>query len=130
MQPVVLAAAMLPVAIAGGVLFCFDPSRYHFYPICVFHRSTGLLCAGCGSLRGLHELLHGHWATAFRFNPLVIGSLPLVLWFGGRCVVQKVSDRPVSLGFHPAWLWLVLAVVIAFGVVRNVPGFPFAGLPQ
>jgi len=130
MQPVVVAAAVLPVATAGAVLFCFDPSRYHFYPICYFHQTTGLLCAGCGSMRALHQLLHGHWATAFRFNPLVIGLLPFVLWFGGRWVVQKARNQPVSLGFRPAWLWLAVAAVIAFGVVRNVPGFPFAGLPQ
>jgi hypothetical protein len=56
--------------------------------------------------------------------------LPFVLWFGGRWVVQKARNQPVSLGFRPAWLWLAVAAVIAFGVVRNVPGFPFAGLPQ
>jgi hypothetical protein len=128
-QPLVLAAVMLPVAVAVAVLFCFDPCRYHFYPICYFHRTTGLLCAGCGSLRALHQLLHGHLVAAFRFNPLVIGCLPLVLWFGGRYVAQKARSQPVSFGFRPAWLWLVLAVVIAFTVARNVPGLPFATLP-
>ena len=44
--------------------------------------------------------------------------------------MQKARNQPVSLGFRPAWLWLAVAAVIAFGVVRNVPGFPFAGLPQ
>ena len=129
-QPLVLAAVMLPVAVAVAVLFCFDPCRYPFYPICYFHRTTGLLCAGCGSLRALHQLLHGHLVTAFRFNPLVVLSLPLMLGFGARYAAQMAKSQPASLGFRPIWLWLVLATVIAFTVVRNVPGLPFATLPQ
>jgi len=126
----ILAATMLPIAIAGLVLFCFDPRRYHFYPICYFHQTTGLLCAGCGALRSLHQLLHGHWVTAFRFNPLLIISLPFLFWFGAKYAVQKARRRPVSLGLRPSWLWLVLAVSIAFTVLRNLPGIPFAALPQ
>ncbi len=129
-QPLVLAALILPATVAGGVLFCFDPSRYHFYPICFFHKTTGLLCAGCGSLRALHQLLHGHLVTAFRFNPLVILSLPLILGFGVRYAAQMAKNQPASLGFRPIWLWLMLAAVLAFSVVRNVPGLPFAMLPQ
>jgi hypothetical protein len=129
-QPVVLAAVILPLTVAGGVLFCFDPCRYHFYPICYFHQTTGLLCAGCGSLRALHQLLHGHLATAFRFNPLVVLSLPLMLGFGARYAAQMARNQPAPLRLRPIWLWLVLAVVVVFTVVRNVPGLPFATLPQ
>ena len=129
-QPLVLLAFILPVALAGGVLFCFDPPRYHFYPICFFHKTTGLLCAGCGALRAVHQLLHGHLVTAFRFNPLVILSLPVILGFGARYAAQMARNQPASLGFRPVWLWLVLAAAITFSIVRNVPGVPFAMLPQ
>ena len=29
--------AVLLAAVAGLVLFCFDPRQYHFYPVCFFH---------------------------------------------------------------------------------------------
>ncbi len=66
---------MALAAMAAAVLFQFDPSRSAFYPGCMFHRMTGLLCPGCGSLRACHQLLHGHWAAAFHDNPLLILTL-------------------------------------------------------
>jgi hypothetical protein len=126
---VALGAVLLPAAAAGLVLFCFDPRRYHFYPTCFFHQTTGLLCAGCGSLRALHQLLHGHLGTAFRFNPLLVISLPFFLWFGVKGVVQKARNQPVALGIRPVWWWVLLAVLIGFTLLRNVSGLQWAMLP-
>jgi Protein of unknown function (DUF2752) len=126
----VLAATALPVGIACLVLFFFDPRRYHFYPTCFFHQSTGLLCAGCGCLRAVHQLLHGHLVSAFRFNPLLIVSLPFILWFGGRQVLQKVRNEPARPRIRAVWWWLLLASLLTFTVLRNVPGMPFSTLPK
>jgi hypothetical protein len=128
--PTVLAAGLLPLAIVGLVLFCFDPRRYHFYPVCFFHETTGLLCAGCGSMRALHQLLHGHLVAAFRFNPLLVICLPFVLWYGGKFAVQRARGGPASLGLRAGWLWLLLALSIMFTILRNMPGLPFTTLPQ
>ena len=125
----ILAAALLPAAIVGLVLFCFDPRRYHFSPTCVLHQTTGLLCAGCGSLRALHQLLHGHLVTAFRFNPLLVIALPFAGWFGARWVWRKAKDQPSSPGFRPLWLWGLLVILIGFTLLRNLPGLPLAMLP-
>jgi hypothetical protein len=125
-RPPVLAVLALLSAVAGLVLFCFDPRQYHFYPVCFFHKTTGLLCPGCGALRALHQLLHGHLATAFRFNPVLIVSLPILAWVGARYGRQKARNEPVSLGLRPLWLWLILAAVLVVSVLRNLPGAPFA----
>jgi len=124
----VLAAAGVPLALACLALFLFDPRRYHFYPTCFFHQTTGLLCAGCGGLRAMHQLLHGHLVMAFRFNPLLIVSLPFLAWFGVRQTIRKIRNQPVSV--PQKWLWLLLAVLIGFTLLRNVPGMPLAALPQ
>jgi hypothetical protein len=124
-----LAAAALPIALACLLLFCFDPRRYHFYPPCFFHKTTGLLCAGCGCLRATHQLLHGHLVTAFRFNPLLVAMLPFLVWFGAAQTVRKARNQP-ALGIRPKWLWTLLGVLIAFTLIRNVPGLPFPTLPQ
>ena len=100
-----LALVVLLAAVAGLVLFCFDPRQYHFYPVCFFHKTTGLLCPGCGALRALHQLLHGHLAAAFRFNPVLIVSLPFSCWFGARLARQQARRQPLSLGLRAAWLW-------------------------
>ena len=120
-------SALLAVAV-GLVLFCFDPRQYHFYPVCFFHKATGLLCPGCGALRATHQLLHGHLAAAFYFNPTLIVSLPFVCWFGARFTVQRTRNQPLSIGLRPGWLWLILAAVLLVSVLRNLPGSPFAML--
>ena len=119
---------VLLAALGGLVLFCFDPRQYHFYPVCLFHKTTGLLCPGCGGLRGLHQLLHGHLAAAFRFNPMLVVSLPFLFWFGAGFARQQAGDQPLSLGLRPAWLWLMLTAVLVVSVLRNLPGTPFAML--
>src|SRR5260370_36721099 len=75
-------------ALAGLILFLFDPNRYPFYPVCAFHKVTGLLCPGCGSLRAMHQLLHRHLAIAFHFNPLLITTLPVLVVY---CVVWSLG---------------------------------------
>jgi hypothetical protein len=120
------AVCVLLAAFAAVVLFYFDPRQYHFYPVCFFHQTTGLLCPGCGALRATHQLLHGHLAAAFRFNPMLIVSLPFLLWLGARFSLQKARHQPLSLGLRLGWLWLILAAVLIVSVLRNLPAAPFA----
>ena len=118
----------LVAGVAGVVLFCFDPRQYHFYPVCFFHATTGLLCPGCGALRAMHQLLHGHLVAAFRFNPMLVVSLPILAWLAARYAWQRGRKEPASLGIRPLWLWLGLGVVLVVSVMRNLPGAPFAML--
>jgi hypothetical protein len=119
-QTVGLVAAGGVAVLAGVILFCFDPAQYPFYPTCIFHRTTGLLCPGCGSLRALHQLLHGHLMTAFRFNPLLILAL-CSLAAGG--VLYRVRKEFLHW-FTPRWLWVMGIVVVAVSIWRNLPGAP------
>jgi hypothetical protein len=123
-----MAVCVLLSAVVALVLFCFDPRQYHFYPVCFFHKTTGLLCPGCGALRAMHQLLHGHWAAAFHFNPMLIVSLPLLCCFGARFALQRARKQPLSLGLRPGLLWLILAAMLVVSVLRNLPGTAFAML--
>lgn len=111
---------------AAGILFLFDPTRYHFYPLCVFHSTTGLLCPGCGSLRALHALLHGRVVAAFRFNSLLLVCLPFLAWFGAVSAWRTWKGAPPGPKWHSAWIWAFLAVAVLFGILRNLPGEPFS----
>ena len=125
-RPGALALLILLAAVAALVLFCFDPRQYHFYPICFFRQATGLLCPGCGALRALHQLLHGHLAAAFRFNPMLVVSLPVFVCLGTRYGLRQVTNQPASFTLRPVWLWLILTAVLVASVLRNLPGAPFA----
>ena|SRR6266404_1213560 len=115
---VVTLSAILGSAV---ILFLFNPAQSGFYPVCLFHQSTGLLCPGCGSLRALHQLLHGHVTAALHFNALLVLCLPLGAWWGGRLAVAGLQHRPADIRIRPAWLWSGLVVLVAFGILRNLP---------
>lgn len=127
---IVSSLALVVGLAAAGVLYFFDPNSHSFYPTCLFHQMTGLLCPGCGSLRAMHQLLHGHIATAFRFNPLLMLGLPfgagfaLLSWMGAR------TGRPLNFPQSAKCLWIYLALGLAFTVWRNIPGTLFATLPH
>ncbi len=117
------AAALLVVA----VLFLFDPAGSAIYPVCLFHKFTGLNCPGCGSLRAMHHLTHGEFAAAIHCNPLLIVALTLVvLTLIHRQIGQRGLRSGASIFSRPATAWAICAVVIVFGVLRNVPGPAFA----
>ncbi len=107
--------------LGAAILFRFDPQRFHFYPVCLFHRLTGLLCPGCGSLRALHQLFHGHLSAAWHCNALLVLSLPLFAWMTGRCVVAHVRGAAPAISIRAAWLWTALALAGLFTIVRNLP---------
>jgi hypothetical protein len=109
----------------AAILFWFDPSQSRFYPRCLFQEATGLLCPGCGSLRAIHQLLHGNLAAALRFNALLVVSLPVLAWFGGRYWVRRLRQQPPGT-FQTKWLFLFLGIAVAFSIWRNLPGGLFA----
>lgn len=122
-HPLAWALGVASVVAAGGaVLFFFDPAWHGFYPFCMFHRMTGLNCPGCGGLRALHQLTHGHLGEAFHLNALVVLGVPLAAFIGARWLWGMASGRSRPLlRTRPLWLWLALAVLIAFGILRNLP---------
>jgi len=108
------------VAAAAAVLFLFDPATAGIYPVCLFHRVTGLDCPGCGSLRALHQLLHGHLWTALRLNPFTVLSVPLLGWLALRGLRAQSPEHPAPI-VRPLWLWIYLTAWIVFGIARDLP---------
>jgi hypothetical protein len=113
-----------------GVLFVFNPSEHGFFPQCVFHQMTGWNCPGCGALRATHQLLHGHVATAFRLNPLLVIAIPIVIIFVMRMAIRKWRSKSSACSIQPFWIWSSVAVFVLFGVARNLPFPPFAWMTQ
>lgn len=117
-----------PVAVAAGALAAVglvatvDPEQPGHYPTCPFLSLTGQFCPGCGSLRAVHALTRGDLSTAVSRNVLAVAAIPLLvaLWFGwAHRVVTGAAPRPFV---RAGWLWALLAGVLAFWVLRNVPG--------
>ena len=112
-----------------AILFTFNPANPGLFPSCPFRALTGFHCPGCGTLRGLHQLLHGHLMEAFSFNPLMVLFLPFLGYALVSNAVFSAGGRSLP-GFRlPATgIWLLLAAIILFWILRNVPAYPFSAL--
>ena len=107
-------------------LFLFNPAHSTFYAPCLFHTLTGFYCPGCGSLRALHQLLHGNMLKAFGLNPLMVLSLPFLGYVFISRVVLVRRKRPSPVVFIPAiWIWLIGVGILMFWMLRNIPFYPF-----
>lgn len=93
------------------VLYFFDPAKAAAFPPCPFNLLTGYHCPGCGSLRGLHSLLHGRLVDALSLNPLMVVSIP---------ILGFMSLNPTWI--YKRWVpWLAFSILVGYGVIRNIP---------
>lgn len=113
-------------AAAGLVMLrIFDPATSGVFPPCPLHYLTGLYCPGCGSLRALHALMHGNVQQAWAMNPLTILFLPYLIYGLASEAVRLWRGRGLPLPLlSPALIRTVFAVIVLFGIVRNIPAYP------
>ena len=119
-----IALGML-ASLGFAMLYTFDPRNVDAYPVCPFFGLTGYHCPGCGTLRALHQLLHGNVIGAFGYNPLTVLSLPFIA-YSYAAGATRAFRAPVlpRVFIPPAWIWALLVGVVAFWVLRNVPVAP------
>ncbi|MDD5697064.1 MAG: DUF2752 domain-containing protein [Victivallaceae bacterium] len=119
--------AVFSVIILGGIawLRAFPAGETGFYPVCLSHKWFGYYCPACGAGRALTRLAYGDFAAAFRLNPLLVSCLPLagywlLTWiaevFGGKLPPPRIRLRAAVM---------LLAVVLLYGILRNIPYPPF-----
>jgi hypothetical protein len=118
------------IILAGAiVLYRFDPVTSNIYPSSPFKALTGLFCPGCGTLRGLHQLLQGNFWSALDYNPLMVLSLPFLIYSYLGYATKILIGRSLPTPFLPSkWIWLLLKVIVAFWILRNIPVAPFSWL--
>jgi len=119
----VRSAATLGLALlVGAGLYVVDPAKHAVYPACPLYATTGWECPGCGGLRATHQILHGHLAAAWALNPLAVLLLPLYGWILADAALTLLRGRGLP-EFAPrtVLIWLGLAVLALFGILRNIP---------
>jgi hypothetical protein len=121
-----LALGAAGTAVAIALLYFVDPATTRMFPTCPFHELTGLHCPGCGATRAMHQLLHGHFATAFDYNPLVVTLLPFAAWAVAAQALRAARGLPTKavLRKDSGWTWTLLVLALAFCVARNLPWAP------
>lgn len=118
--------ATLAAVAAGGVyLVEHNPAEGGIYPRCPLHAVTGWWCPGCGLTRATYHLVTGNVRAALGSNlflPIVIVAAVTGWWTWWRR--SRSLPAPRWPGRIPGAVWAGLAITfVAFGVLRNLPGF-------
>jgi Protein of unknown function (DUF2752) len=107
--------------VAGALAYVglVDPHQPDsFFPVCPFRLLTGWNCPACGGLRMVHDVLHGDLTAAISDNVLLLVGIPLLA--GWVLLRRRRGEWPLTL---PAAA-TVMITLLAWTVVRNLPGFP------
>ena len=128
-QRMIAAAIWIGLGAIAIFLFFFNPASAsnQFFPKCPFRLLTGWQCPGCGSTRACYQLLHLHPVAAFKLNPLMVMTLPFIVYGFLGFTKSAITGKPHRrLFIPPFYLWAWLVVLIFFWVFRNTPWYPFA----
>jgi len=99
------------VGIVGCIFLYFHhPSEICWIPQCPFYALTGFKCPGCGTLRGIHHLLHFRIFAAWDMNPLLIVMIPQIVAF--------LAWPKLSRSFAASVV--VTAMIILHWLLRNI----------
>lgn len=95
------------------------------YPPCPFRALTGLDCPGCGTLRGLHQLTHGHLLAALDYNALMVMASPVIGYTFISYLLLAARGRGLPQPFvRPIFIKALFWIVISFWILRNIPVYP------
>jgi len=100
-----------------GTVFLRCPSNFLF----------GINCPGCGSQRAIHYLLHLDILEALQYNPLLVICFPFILYITFLSIYNFVFDKKIriKLFYNNKFVWTLFVVVVMYGVLRNLPFYPF-----
>jgi hypothetical protein len=115
--------AIIFISCLLSIYYIYDPTiENNIFQRCPVLVVTGKKCAGCGSQRAIHELLHGRIKSAWNYNPLFVMSLPY-LFLGlyaeyGFHRHQLIRLKSLLFGYWASIIWLV--IVMSFWIGRNL----------
>ncbi|MCI0512522.1 DUF2752 domain-containing protein [candidate division KSB1 bacterium] len=103
-----------------GILSLFPINQVRFYPPCPWYFLTKTYCPGCGTLRGISDLIHFNFMGLVRQNLLAALMLPFLgysylnLW-----VNVLLRYRLPSIFFSQNEILIIVAGIIFWGITRN-----------
>jgi hypothetical protein len=107
------------------ISFYSVPEKNSIYPPCIFHTVTGYLCPICGSSRSLHSLAHGNFLSAMRSNIFLVATIVVGTALYIVKLFEIIFGKRVSFRIHYKAGYILIILLILFGLIRNIPYYPF-----
>ena len=126
-QRTIAAIIWMGLAAISIFLFFFNPASpaNQWFPKCPFRLLTGFQCPGCGSTRACYQLVHLHPIAAFKLNPLMVLTLPFLVYGFLGFTRGAITGKHRRLFIPTPYLWGWLGLLVFFWIFRNTPWYPF-----
>ena len=117
-----LATIYFAITFMSVILYHFDPATSSgIYPPSLSRELGGFYCAGCGTLRALHQLLQGNIQAALRLNPLLLVVLPyLIYWFIAYNLQFFLAVKLPIIIWRRKEICSLSAVILLYTLMRNI----------
>lgn len=125
------AVAFLGVVFAAYLSSIDLSGTNHILPQCTLKSVAGFYCPGCGNTRAVQALLHLDVAGAFRQNALFTLALPVLGFVVARAWwtwMFPEHSRPLGFRWPLSFSVVLIVLVFAFAILRNIPEPPFSWL--
>ena len=109
------------IACIGAIIVKkYNPEEHSFFIPCIFYKSTGIKCAGCGMTRAIHNLLNGRIKEAIWYNLMLLPSAVIFSYSTYRYLRYIIKDEPIVNKPLDIILKIFLVVIIIFMIARNM----------
>lgn len=111
------------LVLLGVVYYVYDPSQYELFPKCPVMMMTGYPCAGCGSQRAIHALLHLDMVEAARYNFAVIVFLPIIAVLEFASFMRSRMPKLYLMTHGTYVCYVLLGIILLWWVLRIIFGW-------
>lgn len=129
--PVRIAAVILitaVVSVCGALLYRFLYIKGVGLK-CIFFELTGFYCPGCGMGRASLCLLRGDFFEALKNNPFIFLLILIGIYIFARLIDWAATGKNHIDKYIPPRLLMAIFIILAvYGVLRNIPFYPFTML--
>jgi hypothetical protein len=116
---IIAVISLLIVILASALIIWYIGIESSTGYICMLHAITGLNCPGCGGTRMLDSLLHFKFYQAFRYNPFIFVTSPILAVAYIYESIQYIKYCRTSKYIEYTLISYAIGLVI-FGVIRNI----------
>ena len=116
----------LGIILLVGIIYYLFVKIVGFGIPCVFNLITGLHCPGCGISRMFISLAAFDFKAAFGHNALLMILLPIAsIFIIKHYTIYVLNGKQKATKIETAFLIICFILMIAFGILRNIPYFSF-----
>lgn len=87
---------------------------------CPMHQLLHLYCPLCGGTRALISLLRLELGVALTANPIVLFTVPILLFFDARALARLLRGDGEPFRLPRSLLPALLILLIGYGLIRNL----------